>query len=322
MQHESPHLVAEVSAHRCLLAAASPDGATLSDHARFRTGDVASTIAAINTYLDTMPERPSRAALAISCPVQDGAATFPQPNWEIGARQLRRELGLDRIVLINDVAARALAVARLDAGQFHAIGPAALPGFAGVSAVVGAGSGLGLAGLDHDTGALTPSEAGHIGFAPETEFEEQLLRLWRPRLGRVSREHVLSASGLTRIYLSLGELSGEPTAILNALEIAAHADAGTDARASTAIDIYCGALASFAGDAALVLNAKRVVLAGAFPRTLLRHLDKSALRARFEQRGPRPDYLRATPFLVTHAPYLSLIGAQLALCSRSGVTVH
>ncbi|MFT3727898.1 MAG: glucokinase [Terricaulis sp.] len=322
MHGEAPHLVAEVSAQRCLVAAAAPNRASLTDHARFRTGDFPSTVAAINAYLNALPNRPSRAAVAICCPVHDGEGAFQHPSWQIGAAQLRRELGLDDIVLINDVAARALAVARLDIRQFHAIGPAGQPCFTGVSAVASAGQGLGLAGLDHEAGVLTPSEAGHIGLSPETDFEEQFLHMWRPRLGRVSREHMLSASGLTRIYLSLAELSGETTAILNALEVAARAQAATDARAVAAVEIYCGAMASFAGDAALMLNAKRVVLAGAFPRMLLDKLDRPAIRERFEKRGPRPGYMQAIPLFVTHAPHLGLIGAQLALNTAPTTTLH
>ncbi len=139
--------------------------------------------------------------LAVAGPISEGKVQFTNLPWFIEESRLEEELKLKNIKLINDFEAvgygiQTLApenIVTLQTGHVAQNGPIS---------IIGAGTGLGVALLHiHEKNALvTPTEGGHVDFAPTDESQMQLLSYLRKKHHRVSVERVLSGPGLTSIY--------------------------------------------------------------------------------------------------------------------------
>src|SRR6185369_10388775 len=118
------------------------------------------------------------------------------------------ELGLDRLLAINDFAAVSHAVAQLpDEFFIHLCGPDRPLPRDGVISVIGPGTGLGIGQLlrfGDGTYRVIETEGGHADFAPLDEVEDRILAYLRQRHHRVSVERILSGPGLANIAEALG----------------------------------------------------------------------------------------------------------------------
>jgi len=143
--------------------------------------------------------------LAAAGPVEQGVRCFP-PNapWSIDLTHARQDFGLPDVLLINDFAAQAYACTSPVAEKALSI----LPGVSdpdSVLAVMGAGTGLGMAALlpvAPSEYAVVSSEGGHAGFPFEREEEFRFERFYRPRSGApyLTGDLVLSGRGLTAVH--------------------------------------------------------------------------------------------------------------------------
>src|SRR5262249_60844606 len=117
--------------------------------------------------------------------------------WRFLRGELARRFGFAKLYVVNDFEAIAWSLTRLAATDARQLGPA-LPARAGVKAVLGPGTGLGVAALVPVDGGwqVLASEGGHASFGPQAPDEMEILaRLWRER-GLVSAETILSGPGL------------------------------------------------------------------------------------------------------------------------------
>jgi glucokinase len=275
--------------------------------------------ACIGHYLqDVGAATPAAAVLAVAGPVQDGHARLTNAQWQLGEAALQDTLGIRTVHLINDFAALAYATTVLGHADLAPIGPP-VPGLAGATvAILGPGTGFGLAALagGQDSGLLV-TEGGHIGFAPTDPVEIELLRVLMRRYGRVSVERVCSGQGLANLHAARAEIAGLPPPDLDAAGITEAAEQG-NADAAETVRTFCDILASTAGDLALALGAQGgiFIAGGIMPRLMKPHrlggLDQAAFRARFEAKGRFADYLRAIPTSVVIADNASLRGAARA----------
>ena len=104
--------------------------------------------------------------------------TLTNHDWSFSIDKLREDLGLERLIVINDFTAIATAIPYLTTDDLEQIGG----GVALASAptgVIGPGSGLGVAALVPATNAWVPlsGEGGHVTLAPATESESNVLGL-------------------------------------------------------------------------------------------------------------------------------------------------
>ena len=258
---------------------------------------------------------PKAAALSVAGPVVDGSVKLTNLPWRIEQRFLKRDLGLDSLLVINDFAAVGNAVAVASPTDFdHLCGPnVALPG-TGTLSIVGPGTGLGVAQLlrDEDGYRVLPSEGGHIGFAPVDTFEDQLLATLRQQLGRVSVERVAAGPGISDIYAALGGAESRATDPEEDQNIWTSATDGSDLLAKAAVERFCMILGSVAGDLALAHGARGVVIAGGVGRRLRNFLPQSGFAERFVAKGRFTEAMAALPVkLITH-PEPGLLGAAAA----------
>lgn len=310
-------LVADLGGTNLRLALTQPGAVgrpALRQVTAMRALDFKSFDAAARAYLDTQGERVQGAVISVAGRVVDQRVVMTNLAWTLDARQIAAALQLAQVHLINDLAAVAAAVPVFDAidapplwqGGERAAGTAPRQR----CVVVGAGTGLGMAGVSLG-GAETrviDTEGGHAAFAPETELEEIVGRHLRERHGRVSWERVVSGPGLMNVHAALAHLDG--ASVASPEELLAAARAGQDARSDAAVRVFAGALAAVLGDAVLMHGAwDGAWLVGGLPQAVRPWLDTPECRARFLGKGSFAEAMRAVPARLVQHHQPGLLGA-------------
>jgi glucokinase len=302
---------------RFAIARREAGGVALDQVVAMRGADHADLAAAIEHYLRTTGQaRPPAAAVAIAGPiVGDHAEITNHRAWSFPIEATRRRLALERLTALNDFTAIALSLPHLQAGDQRQIGAGApTPGTP--IGVIGPGTGLGVSGVVHTrTGwAVIQGEGGHATFAPMSERESRIVDLLRARFGHVSWERALSGPGLVNLYTAIAQLDGAAAEPLTPEAIDERGRNGTCAMCREALEVFCAALGTAAGNVALTLGARGgVFIGGGIVPRLGAFFDASAFRARFESKGRLSDYVRPIPAYVITAPYPGLIGAAMAV---------
>lgn len=261
---------------------------------------------------------PPLAALAVAAPVDGDAVSLTNLPWRFSRRALERELGFDRLDVINDFTAIALSIPALAPADLRAIGGgSAVPG--APIGVLGPGSGLGVSGLFPAGGRWLPlsGEGGHVTMAPADDRESGVLALMRRRFGHVSAERVVSGPGLEALYGAAAVLAGRPEpASVNAAAITEAALAGRDPDAVTALELFIGFLGTVAGNLALTLGARGgVYIAGGIAPRLADHLERLGFRERFTAKGRHVAYMTAIPTTLILHPLPAFLGLRTLLSS-------
>jgi glucokinase len=262
---------------------------------------------------------PRAGAFAVATAVGDDRIAFTNSGWAFSREATRQELQLDELLLLNDFEALALSLPRLAPSQLRAWGaPAAAPvQAAGTTlAVIGPGTGLGVAGLLATTHGwvAVPGEGGHASLSPADEFESALLAMVRRDFTHVSAERLLSGIGLPVLHRAVAAVLGHASGPLTAEAIVERGLAGSDPVCSRTIDSFCALLGGFAGNVALVLGARGgVYIGGGVVPRLGERFFQSQFRERFEAKGRFRAYLQAIPTLLITDTLAALNGAAQAL---------
>jgi glucokinase len=259
--------------------------------------------------------RPDFVVLAVAGPVHGGSIALTNADWRISEVGLARAGGFRGVKLINDYAALAIAAPILQGADTHLLGPEGAPRMDGPIAVLGAGTGFGVAALVRDGShdAILTTEGGHIAFAPTEELEAEIWRILTRRFGRVSIERILSGPGLVNLHDALIEIEGHGGPYSDPGALTCAAEQGDEGAVRT-IQRFCCILGSVAGDFALSYGAQGgVFIAGGIPPRLLTHLDGGGFRSRFEAKGRFADYVRPIPTTVILHPHAALIGSARAM---------
>ncbi|MBA2723618.1 MAG: glucokinase [Methylibium sp.] len=312
-----PRLLADIGGTRTRLGLQTEAGAAPSEIEVLQDDDHASLEAALTFYLDARRGPRARdAALAIATPVLGDDVRMTNRDWRFSISALQRALGFDRLVVINDFSALALALPSLQSSDLRKVGGGqAVP--AQPLALIGPGTGLGVSGLSPAGGRWLPlaSEGGHVTLAAADEREAALIALLRRRFGHVSAERALSGPGLANLHAALAELDGVAAASLDAPQIAARAKAGTDPLCVAAVETFFAMLGGVAGNLALTVGAHGgVFIGGGIVPRFGDWIGRSQFRERFEAKGRFREYLAAIPtFVVDAALPPALLGAAAAL---------
>ena len=261
--------------------------------------------------------------LAVAGPIFHGAVQFTNSHWQIAEDPLRKSFDTGRVRLINDFEAIAHAVPLLGQDDLHVIGKLSAPDLSLADyriGVLGPGTGLGAAGLVRSNGLVTAlvTEAGHVGFAPESPEQRELLARLQDRYERVSDERVASGAGLENIYWAINQ-DGET---IGAAEIFERARDG-QAAATESIDLFFELLGQIAGNLALSMGAfDGIYIAGGIAQRHLQLFSSSRFRSGFENKGRHRGIMAGIPTLAITHPQPGLLGAsQIArhlVAARSG----
>lgn len=316
-------LVGDVGGTNARLALCSLDSGKIS-HARTFSGlEFDSLEAVISHYLAEEKQQIEDACIAIACPITGDWVAMTNHTWAFSIEEMKKNLGLKHLEVINDFTAVSMAIPMLGAGDVLQFGgQAALEGKP--VAVYGAGTGLGVAHLIHvDKRWLSlPGEGGHVDFAPNSEEEDSILEVLRDELGHVSAERILSGPGLVNLYRAIVKSDHRLPENLAPKDITERALADTCIDSRRALSLFCVIMGRFGGNLALTMGTfGGVYIAGGIVPRFLDFFRASGFRGAFEDKGRFKDYLQDIPvFLITH-DQPGLLGAGAHLRQSLGMTL-
>ena len=190
----------------------------------------------------------------------------------------------------------------------------------GVKAVLGAGTGLGMATVVPNAGShqILTGEGGHANLAPGSHLEIELWGILAAREAHVSRESVLSGPGLVNLYRAVATVWGSQPEELTAAQVSARGMTLEDPVCHQTLDVFCGLLGAAAGDLALTVGATGgVYLAGGIVPQLAEFVRTSGLRRRFDEKGPMSHYVKAISLEIITDQQPGLEGARICLNAPS-----
>jgi len=270
---------------------------------------------AIHHYLAEISCQPRRACIAVACPAHKELVQLTNSPWRFYKSKLQKRIKLEKLVVINDFTALALAVPLLKKEDCVVFG-SGKPVVQAPIGVLGPGTGLGMSGLICHEGHWIPlqGEGGHISYAPQTAREWLIVQQLRQELPRISAERILTGIGLQRIYRAICQIDDKAAEPYSAEEIVSVALAGTSESCIETLDIFAAVLGDIAGDLALMLGAfGGIYIGGGIVSKHHGYFSRSCLRQRFENKGRFDSYMREIPTYIIRTEMNALKGAARAL---------
>ncbi len=274
----------------------------------------------LERFLASGPRTPLQSAcLGVAGPVVEGKSKATNLPWELDEHKLAEALGVPRTKLLNDLEAAAYGMLHLDPSDLRELQPGLKR--KGNIAVIAAGTGLGEAILYWDGAHHHPiaSEGGHTDFAPQTDFEIELLVFLRREFGHVSYERLLSGPGLFNIYRFLRDsgfalepewlrsriAQGDPGAMISQIGLAEEHPLCT-----RALDLFTSVYGAEAGNLALkALAIGGVYVGGGIAPKILAKLQDGTFIHAFTDKARFAELLRTIEVKVALNPRTPLIGA-------------
>ncbi len=181
---------------------------TLIKERRYASKDWPSLVVIARDFSQNMP-LPQRGCISFAGPIHHGRAHGTNLHWDIDSHEISEQLGIENMLLINDLEANCYGLAALTASDLMTIfsGKNGEPGNA---AVISPGTGLGEGGLFWDGRAYHPfaTEGGHAHFAARNELDWELYQYLQRKYGHVSWERVISGPGICMIFSFLRDEKG------------------------------------------------------------------------------------------------------------------
>lgn len=272
----------------------------------------------LQDYLQAQGQtRIRRAALAVATAVTGDLVALTNNSWSFSQRAVQAEFHWDKLLVLNDFTALALALPSIRSSELVAIGDGLAEPDAPM-ALIGAGTGLGMSGLLPDGhGGWVPiaGEGGHGTIAPSSSLEVAVAAYLQRFFGHVSTERVLSGQGLVNLYNAVCLVNGLQSDALEPEDVMRMGLSREDAACNQALDCFCSFLGSAAGNWALALGARGgVYIGGGIAPRLTERLIEGPFRVAFESKGRLSAYLRRVPtWVLKDRPENALRGAARAL---------
>ncbi len=311
-----PRLLGDIGGTNARFALIRKPGGPVEDVRTLPGANYPGPAEAIEGYLaEVGGERPVVGAIGIANPIDGDWIKMTNHTWAFSIEVVRKHLGLESLIFINDFTALALSLPRLPEDELVQVG-GGKPEKGAAIGVLGPGTGLGVSGLIPAGDRYIPlsGEGGHVTMAPATAEEAAVIAQVGREFPHVSAERLISGPGLVTLHEALAAVRGLPQQRMTAPKIADRAVSGEHPLARDSVNMFCGMLGTIAGNLALTLGAKGGIFIGGgiaprFGETFL----NSPFRQRFEAKGRFQAYLQSIPVFVIHSPYPALIGAAVAL---------
>ncbi|MEZ5740152.1 MAG: glucokinase [Burkholderiaceae bacterium] len=292
-------VVADIGGTNARFARIGPDGLP-AGQVRLAVADHADFASALEAALAMLGgPLPQQAVVAVAGPVHDGVCHLTNADWTIDRRVIAARLGSERVRVVNDFEAVALALPHLGPADITTLGPAEGPAAdprTAMKLALGPGTGLGVAlHLGDAGGASVATEGGHVPLAlADPGLLERLQAVAPP--GPLEAEYFLSGPGLARLHRALHDR------VLDEHQVTAAADAGEPAAQRT-IALFLDLLAGFAASAALGAGALGgVYLAGGLVGEGRIRVDGARFRRTFNGEGRMAAWLARVPLhIITRA---------------------
>ena len=264
---------------------------------------------------------PKAVSIAVAGPVGGDVIRFTNNPWIIRAALVKEKLKVDAYTIVNDFGAVGHAVARAPNSDFlHLTGPDEPLAAEGTISIMGPGTGLGVAHVWRDGAGnyrVQATEGGHIDFAPHDMIEDAILARLRRRHNRVSVERIVSGPAIVDIYATLARMENRATMEEDDRTIWQNGMDGSDSLAAAAVDRFCLALGSVAGDIALAQGGfGGVVIAGGLGYRIRDTLAQSGFAERFRAKGRFEKLMSSIPVKIITHPQPGLFGAAAAFAKE------
>ena len=309
-------LVGDIGGTNARFALARRDTPGFTDEMQLPCADFDNAHSAIGYYLNSQnASAPEIISLAAAGPVIAQSVRFTNNHWSLVGADLAENFPGAKVRLLNDFEAIAYSIPHLDAADSLQIGmpdSGPLPVNNYTVGIIGPGTGLGAVGLKMVDGVSIPiaGEAGHMGFAPTTQVQLEILTVLREHYDRVSSERLVCGPGIENIHWALGRVHGQDWPQRSAEEIFAAAGGNEDGRASEAVHMFFEVLGQVAGDFALALGANDgVFIAGGIVPRYPELFANSAFRTGFENKGRYRSMMEKIPTRLVLHKNPGLLGA-------------
>lgn len=262
------------------------------------------------------------ACIGIAGPVVNGICQTTNLPWVVDISTLKPILGIESVMLINDMEATAYGIRTLPDSAFVILNDGHSEPKGNI-AVIAAGTGLGEGMLlwDGEGYRAVASEGGHADFAPGNTLELDFCRYLLDKFGHSSYERVLSGPGLLNIYDFLKQrnpkdepswLKEEMTQNDPSAVISQNALNGRNELCVKALDIFCAVYGAEAGNLALKILARGgVYLGGGIAPKILPKLQDGLFKKVFLDKGRLSHFLSQIPVYVILEEKTALYGAAM-----------
>ncbi|MBN2297783.1 MAG: glucokinase [Deltaproteobacteria bacterium] len=280
----------------------------------------------VSEFLKSTGFKPEYAVFGVAGPIMGSRATITNLHWIIEEDQIKKELGLKTVRLLNDLQAIAYGIAELEEEDLFTLNQGSNTTY-GPIAVIAPGTGLGEAYITRSTSSrhvAHASEGGHADFGPTDALEIRLLSYMLEHYEHVSYERICSGIGIPNIYSFLREKESyeEPAwfssrlssaADKTAMIISAALDTTTPCElCSKTLNLFLSILGSEAGNLALkVMATGGVYLGGGIPPKVISAFPGSPFMKSFTKKGRLSHVLEQIPVHVILNPKAALTGAAL-----------
>lgn len=313
-------LIADIGGTNARFALAGVDERSFHEVRTFACSDYANIDNAIEDYLQLVGDTHLEGlCVAVAGPVINGRVCLTNNHWQLSDDSLKTACNVANAHVLNDFESIAYALPSLSNSDLLAVGGDwQLPDGQDCSvAVLGPGSGLGVAGLCVREAHRYPlvGEGGHVGFSPEDSLQLELLKILMKQFKRVSAERFLSGPGLVNLYTALCEIHGvEP----QSYSPAAIAENGCDSLSNQedkvcalVMQLFFEILGQTAGDLALSQGAlEGIYIGGGIVQRYPQALVNSKFRDGFESKGRHSELMKAIPTWLIEHKNAGLVGAN------------
>lgn len=310
-------LVGDIGGTNARFALADPKIPGFTHEITFKCRDFASANIAINAYLKEIDaSQPSAICIAAAGPIVGGNVRFTNNSWTLETCDLEKTFGGANVKLLNDFEAIAYSIPHLQPGDCMQVGSLPTIDLSKgdfTIGIVGPGTGLGIAGLCKRNGQTYPiiGEGGHVGFAPETQVQVDILALLRNQFDRVCDERLVSGPGVINIFQALSKTRGENAAGINAADIFALATEDGNTTARESVEIFFEVLGQVAGNLALSLGSfDGIFIAGGIVGRKPELITHSRFRTGFERKGRHRSLMEGIPTQLILHRQPGLLGAS------------
>ncbi|MGB6066612.1 MAG: glucokinase [Desulfomonilaceae bacterium] len=261
----------------------------------------------------------SSACFGIAGPVIAGRCKATNLPWEVSEAEIRQNFGWNKVRLVNDLTATAMAIPLLQDPELFTLNDGrAQKGNIGLAAP-GTGLGISLLVFANGKGNAVSSEGGHVDFAPKNETEIDLWRYLRLTHDHVSVERVASGPGIFAIYswLKARERYEEPEWFAEKMKMhdppAVISEAAMNEKLEPCVKtlkLFVSVLASTAGNLALTgMTTGGMYIGGGIAPRILPFLEEGDFMKAFIDKGRFGELLSKIPVHVILNDKAALLGA-------------
>ena len=176
-------LVADIGGTNARFALCNKGSIDLENIRVFRCEQYPSPADAIKQYLAETNTSIETACLAVAGPVNEAEDSVRLTNnpWAFSKHLLAEQLGIRRLIAINDFVAAAMATTVIGSDDLFPLSPKTAFDLQQQRCILGPGTGLGVAGILPYQGKtlVVSTEGGNRSFAPDNEVEDYILHFLR-----------------------------------------------------------------------------------------------------------------------------------------------